>query len=63
MTQPEATSMSEKEYKDFLKTMLAEFIADQTDPIFASESREDLEEECLSFGMSLPLVRVIPHEA
>ncbi len=62
MTQPEPTSMSEKDYKEFLKTMLAEALTED-DEIFESDNRKDLEEECLSLGMSLPLVRVIPDGA
>lgn len=45
-------------YCDFLKTMLAEKL-DKDDPIFQSANRKELEEECLSLGMSLPLVRVV----
>ncbi len=62
MTQPEPTSMTEKEYCDFLKTMLAE-VLDSEDVIFESESRQDLEAECLELKMSLPLVRVVPSAA
>ncbi len=60
MTQPEP-SMPEAQYVKFLKTMLAE-VCDDDDPIFKS-NRDDLERECLSLGMSLPLVRVIPDAA
>lgn len=59
MTQPESNSMPEAQYVEFLKTMLAE-VCDSDDPIFKNNNRADLEAECLSLGMSLPLVRVIP---
>ncbi len=59
MTQPEATSITETEYTDFLKTMLAE-VLDKDDEIFQSTNRKDLEEECISIGMNLPVVRVVP---
>lgn len=62
MTQPEATSLTEMEYLDFLKTMLAE-VLDDDDEIFTWVDRKALEAECLSLNMSLPLVRVVPDES
>lgn len=58
MTQPEPTAMPESQYLEFLKTMLAE-VLDEDDPIFTSTDRKELEAECLSLHMSLPLVRVV----
>ena len=52
--------LSIEAYIEFLKTMLAE-VLDDDDEIFTVNDRMTLEMECLSLGMSLPLVRVVEH--